>query len=158
MLAHGHGLPVDAGCELIDWKRGNAESGATAVRLYDLDSAAVTATYAVDNAPSALYTSPGGRYAVAVQRLQDKVQFIDGGIWQEGHVDHLHDYKQAPPRVDWVLAGVRPTHFDVQAGAQAAFFMDGNSGATPVQNAGVWLITDLSCISVKAPAMCWTAV
>lgn len=121
-----------------------AESGASGVRVFDLDSKTVAATYPLDNAPSALYTSPGGRYVVAMQRLQDKVQFIDGGIWQEDHTDHLHDYKQAPTLVAWTLTGSRPTHYDLQAGRQAAFFMDGDSAASPVKNAGVRLITDAS--------------
>ena len=121
-----------------------AESAAPGVRVFDLDSKAVVATHTLDNAPSALYTSPGGRYAVAMQRLQDKVQFIDGGIWQEDHTDHLHDYKQASALVAWTLTGSRPTHYDLQAGRQAAFFMDGDSASTPVQNAGVRLITDAS--------------
>lgn len=121
-----------------------AENAASGVRVFDLDSKTVAATYAMDNAPSALYTSPGGRYVVAMQRLQDKVQFIDGGIWQEDHTDHLHDYKQASALVAWTLTGSRPTHYDLQAGRQAAFFMDGDSASTPVQNAGVRLITDAS--------------
>lgn len=121
-----------------------SENAATGVRVFDLDSKTVAATYAMDNAPSALYTSPSGRYVVAMQRLQDKVQFIDGGIWQEDHTDHLHDYKQASALVAWTLTGSRPTHYDLQAGRQAAFFMDGDSASTPVQNAGVRLITDAS--------------
>jgi hypothetical protein len=129
-----------------------AENSAAGVRVYDLDSKAVVATYSMDNAPSALYTSPGGRYVVAMQRLQDKVQFIDSGIWQEDHGDHLHDYKQAPAAVAWALTGSRPTHYDVQAGKQAAFFMDGDSTATPVKNAGVRLVTDASIAAKRIDA------
>jgi hypothetical protein len=112
--------------------------------VYDLDSGTVEATYAMDNPPSAVYASPGGRYAVVVQRLQDRVQFVDGGIWQEDHGDHLHDYKQASRLLGFRVNGPRPTHYDVQAGRQAAIFLDGNSQANPVQNAGVRLITDAS--------------
>lgn len=129
-----------------------AENAATAVRIYDLDSTSVVSTLAMDSAPSALYTSPSGRYVVAMQRLQDKVQFIDGGIWQEDHGDHLHDYKQAPSAVAWTLSGARPTHYDVQAGKQAAVFMDGDSAATPVRNAGVRLITDASIAAKRLEA------
>ncbi|MFN3375072.1 MAG: hypothetical protein ACK40S_00765 [Burkholderiaceae bacterium] len=123
-----------------------AEQGSKTLRLHDLDSAsaAVEASYTLDNEPSAVYASPGGRYALAVQRLQDQVQIIDGGIWQEDHGDHLHDYKQASRAVAWKITGPRPTHYDVQAGKQAAFFMDGNATASPVQNAGVRLFTDAS--------------
>lgn len=121
-----------------------AENASKALHVLDIDTGKLEATHQLDHTPSALYVSPGGRYVTAVQRLQDQVQFVDGGLWQEDHVDHLHDYKQASRLVEWKLAGARPTHFDVQTGKQAAFFMDGNAAATPVQNASVQLITDAS--------------
>lgn len=119
-----------------------AEQDARAVRVLDLDRGAIEATYTVDHVPSALHASPGGRYAVVMQRLQDQVQFIDGGIWQEDHGDHLHDYRQASAMAAWKLSGTRPTHYDLQAGRQAALFMDGDAASTPPRAAGVRLITD----------------
>jgi hypothetical protein len=50
------------------------------------------------------------------------------------------------------LTGSRPTHYDVQEGKQAAFFMDGNATATPVQNAGVRLFTESSIASGQVVA------
>lgn len=119
-----------------------AEVGAATLRIHDLDSGAVEASHTMGAEPSAVYASPGGRYAVVAQRLQDRVQFVDGGTWQENHVDHLHDYKQPSKAVSFTLAGVRPTHYDVQAGVQAAMFMDGDAASTPVRNGGVRLLTD----------------
>lgn len=124
-----------------------SERDARALRVHDLDSHTVESTHQADHVPSAMYASPGGRYAVVVQRTQDLVQFVDGGIWQENHGDHLHDYKQASKAMPWRLTGARPTHYDVQPGKQAAFFMDGNTAATPAQNAGVRLVTDASIAS-----------
>jgi hypothetical protein len=121
-----------------------SEHNARALRVHDLDSNTIEATHQADNVPSALYASPGGRYAVVVQRLQDVVQFVDGGIWQEEHGDHLDDYKEASKTMVWKLTGPRPAHYDVQAGKQAAFFMDGNAAATPAQNAAVRLFTEAS--------------
>lgn len=123
------------------------ENNAKTLRLFDLDSGTTEASHVLDNVPSAIYASPNGRYAVAMQRLQDQVQFVDAGIWQEDHGDHLHDYKQASKPVAWKLSGSRPTHYDLQAGKQAAFFMDGDSTATPAKNAGVRLISDASIAS-----------
>lgn len=120
------------------------EANATTLRIHDLDSGNVEASHVMTNVPAAVYASPGGRYAVVPQRLQDRVQFVDGGIWQEDHGDHLHDYKQASRPLSFVLPGSRPTHYDLQAGLQAIVFMDGNSAATPVQNAGVRLLTEAS--------------
>jgi len=124
------------------------EHAARAVRVHELDSssAAVEAAHQADNVPpaAAVYASPQGRYALVFQRLQDQIQFIDGGIWQEDHGDHLHDYRQASKALTWKLTGARPTHYDPQPGKQAAVFMDGNASANPVHNAGVRLITDAS--------------
>lgn len=114
------------------------------LRSYDLDTAAIEASHTLAHVPSAVYASPGSRYAVVMQRTQDQVQFVDGGVWQEDHGDHLHDYKQGSRVTGWTLTGVRPTHYDVQAGRQAAIFMDGNAAAAPAQNAAVRLLTDAS--------------
>ncbi len=119
-----------------------AEKDSRTLRIHDLDSAANEASHTLDHVPAAVYPSPAGRYAVVMQRTQDQVQFVDGGIWQEDHGDHLHDYKQGSRLLAWKLAGSRPTHYDLQAGKQSAIFMDGNAAATPAQNAGVRLITD----------------
>jgi len=121
-----------------------AEQGAPTLRLLDLDNGAWEPTLALEHAPSALYTSPGRRYVVAVQRAQDQVQFVDGGLWQEDHGDHLHDYKTASRLQSWKLAGPQPTHYDVQWGRQAAFFMDGRGAASPPQLSSVHILTDAS--------------
>lgn len=120
------------------------ETGARTLRIHDLDNGGVEASHVMDHVPSAVYASPGGRYALAVQRLQDQVQIVDGGIWQEDHVDHLHDYRQGSRLLSFKITGSRPTHYDVQHGRQAAFFMDGDGAATPPVNAGVRLFTDAS--------------
>lgn len=120
------------------------ESNAPTLRIHDLDSGAVEASHSMQSNPSAVYASAGGRYAVVMQRMQDRVQFVDGGIYQEDHGDHLHDYKQASRALNYVLSGARPTHYDMQAGVQSAVFMDGNATASPVQNAGVRVFTDES--------------
>ncbi|MBL8350828.1 MAG: hypothetical protein JNL87_10975 [Burkholderiaceae bacterium] len=60
-----------------------AEANATTLRVHDLDSGSVEASHVMQSAPSAVYASPGGRYAVVPQRTQDRVQFVDGDIWQE---------------------------------------------------------------------------
>ncbi|MCI1191108.1 hypothetical protein MOJ79_04565 [Calidifontimicrobium sp. SYSU G02091] len=120
-----------------------AEQDATTLRIYDLDDTSwPVAAHALEHPPSAVYASPGGRYAVVVQRLQDQVQFVDGGIWQEDHGDHLHDYKRDSRPMAWRLQGPRPTHYDVQSGVQAAVFFDGDAASAPVRTAAVRLITD----------------
>ena len=127
------------------------EANASTVRIHDLDSGSVEASHVMTSVPSAVYASPGGRYAVLPQRPQDRVQFVDGGIYQEDHGDHLHDYKQASKAIAFVVNGPRPTHYDVQPGVQAAIFMDGDTTA-PVRNAAVRMLTDASIGSASTTA------
>lgn len=114
--------------------------------LYDLDSRNVAASLTLANPASAVYASPGRRYALAFQRPQDLVQVADGGIWQEDHGDHLHDYKRDPRLLASRIEGPQPTHYDDRAG-RATIYMDGRATATPVQNAGAVLFTDANLAS-----------
>jgi hypothetical protein len=134
-----------------------AEDSATALRIYDLDSARVESTLALANPPSALYTSPGGRYALVFQRTQDTVQVADGGIWQEDHGDHLHDYREAPRLLPSRISGPQPTHYDDRAG-QAAIFMDGREAAGSVSSAVLFTDTHLGTGNVAASVSFGTAM
>jgi hypothetical protein len=75
-----------------------------------MDSGTVEASHLMADPPAAVYARPRGRYAGVMQRTQDRVQFVDGGIWQEDHGNHLRDYKQASRLTSFTLAGARPTH------------------------------------------------
>lgn len=120
-----------------------AEDAAATLRFHDLDTGAAGPVFTLANPASAVYASPGGRYAMAFQRPQDTVQIADGGIWQEDHVDHLHDYKQAPALTAMRINGPQPTHYDDRAG-QAAIFMDGR--AANGQVASAVLLSDASIL------------
>ena len=124
-----------------------AESAATSLRIYDLDSSSVLSTFALANPPSAVYASPGRRYALAFQRPQDMVQIADGGVWQEDHGDHLHDYKQAPALSSFRITGPQPTHYDDRT-TQASIFMDGRDPA--VSSAVVFNDEDLAAGRIGA--------
>lgn len=132
---HGHADIDTAGRLAI------AEAAAPSLRIHDLDSGRTESSFLLANPPSALYASPGGRYALAFQRPQDTVQIVDGGIWQEDHGDHDHDYKATPRLLPLRLNGPQPTHYDDRAG-QAAVFMDGRAAAA--QNASAQLFSDAS--------------
>ncbi len=109
------------------------------VQVLELPAKTELDTFMVSATPAALYSSGDYRYAAVVQRNQDLVNFVDGGLWQEDHVDHLHDYQEAPRFMPFQLTGIRPTHFQ-QAPGQLAVFFDGNS-ATGAP-AGVAVLTD----------------
>lgn len=126
-----------------------SEAGATALRVYDLDKQAVAQSFTLAYAPSALYASPDRRYALAIQRTQDAVQIVDGGVWQEDHGDHLHDYAEAPRLLSYQINGVRPTHYETHD-RLAALFMDGLvSSNSP---AGVVTLSDASVAASRPEA------
>lgn len=111
------------------------------VHIFDLDDNALVESIATTNPAEYLYASPENRYAVAVQRSFDTVEFIDGGVWQEAHGDHFDQHVDAPVLTNFALFDVKPTHF-VPRGEQVAIFFDGNqeTGA----NAGLSLLSDES--------------
>ncbi|BDF96195.1 hypothetical protein KAN5_30330 [Pseudoalteromonas sp. KAN5] len=98
------------------------------VSIFDTDDNALLEMFNTANIVSGLYASPTNRFAVLIQRADNYVEFIDGGLYREDHGDHLHDYKQAPSLSSFTLTSDKPTHFDVSE-QQAALFFDGNIDA-----------------------------
>ena len=130
---HDHDDISTAGRLVISAKDSNL------VSVYELEDGSLLDSFAVADTPSALAASAGKRYALVVQRTTDRVEFIDGGLFQEDHVDHLHDYQQAPALSSFVLSDSRPTHI-TSNDSQTAVFFDGDvNSSTP---AAVAVITD----------------
>ncbi len=119
---------------------GKADGAASRVYVYDLHDNEIAGEFPFANAPSAIYSSPERRYAVVLQRTNDKTSFIDGGVWQEDHGDHLHDYVEAPLKLALEIDGARPTHYEVHE-ELAALFLD---GVAPDQVAGIRTFSDES--------------
>lgn len=132
---HDHGHIETAGRLVV------LEPGSNQVHVVDLDASTVMQSYAADSAPSAVYASPDRRYALLFQGTQNQIQFVDGGIYQEPHDDHLDDKKDPPRLLNTRLAGVRPTHYESH-GSLAAVFFDGNAATSA--NASIALLNDAS--------------
>lgn len=94
--------------------------------VFNLEDNSLLDAFALSSTPSALSASAGYRYGILVDRSGDSVGFLDGGLWQEDHVDHLHDYEEAPTLLSYTLDGSRPTHI-VPHEQQLAVFFDGNA-------------------------------
>lgn len=120
--------------------------GTSLVYVYDIKDKKVLTSFESKKPVHSIYASPDKRYAVLLQRVDNQVSFVDGGLWQEDHADHLHDYQQNPALSSFVLAGVAPTHYEVHDN-QAAIFFDG--AATPMQKSAVALLTDASITQGK---------
>lgn len=127
-----------------------AEHDVAALHVFDLDQHAIEARHALSAPVSELQASPGRRYAMAVLRGQDAVSFVDGGIWQEDHGDHPHDYRRGSKLLDWKLRGVAPTHINEMGNGTTAIFMDGNAETFPQVNAVVEVLSDESIGAGKA--------
>ncbi len=106
-----------------------SDKDSTVVSVYELEDYSLLQQFTLTNAVSALYASPANRYALAVQRTDDKVEFIDGGQYLEAHGDHFHTINNAPAVASFAFNGSRPTHVTVND-TQLAIFFDGVSGTS----------------------------
>ncbi len=113
------------------------------VSVIDINEKTVLHEVAVSEAPSALYASPNNRYGFVVQRIANRVDVIDGGLWQEDHSDHLHDYEQAPKQMLFSTNKTRPTHF-TGTDTQSVIFFDGNVETATPASVGVFTETDIA--------------
>ncbi|MDP5213645.1 hypothetical protein ORJ66_11380 [Pseudoalteromonas tunicata] len=94
--------------------------------VFELDKNQLLDTFNTTHIIDGLYASPGLRYAVAVQRANDLVEFIDGGLYQEDHGDHDHSYQTDPSMISFNISQAKPTHFDVNED-RASLFIDGDN-------------------------------
>lgn len=94
----------------------------SSIAMLDLDSETTLQRFALPGGDARLYASPDKRYAVAIQRDDNKVSFIDSGLYTEDHVDHLHDYMEDPVLLDFALSGSRPTHYSAHEEHGVVFF------------------------------------
>jgi hypothetical protein len=123
-----------------------ADAEQAVVHIFDLEDNSLVESINITNPAEYLYASPENRYAVAVQRSFDHVEFIDGGLWQEAHGDHFDQHVDVPVLTSFTLHDVKPTHY-VPRGDKAAIFFDGNkeTGA----NANLVLLSDESISAEK---------
>lgn len=119
--------------------------------LYVLDGKdwTVLAQFTMQNSPSALKTSPDGRYALAMQRTQNLVEIIDSGIEAEAHGDHFHLHAEKPQLLNVQYQGVKPTHYDLGKDVAALFF-DGDS--TSGEHAEFRVLSDATIATASSVA------
>ncbi|KAA1176403.1 hypothetical protein FWJ25_00960 [Marinobacter salinexigens] len=105
---------------------------ASQLKVLDLDSSEVLASMAMDGEAPGLYASPGSRYAVAIQRGDDRVSFVDGGLYTEDHGDHMHDYAEPPSMLALTLNDHKPTHYSPGESEGVVFFDGGDAASSKV--------------------------
>jgi hypothetical protein len=100
---------------------------AAAVKVFDLDEMSLLETFPLAGSAPSLYASADYRYGVVIQRNDNTVSFLDGGLYTEDHGDHLHDYAEAPSWLSFTLNGIKPTHYNVN-GEHSLIFNDASEG------------------------------
>lgn len=99
----------------------NADATRPLAYTYDLEDKKIINTYALKGKVSNIYSSPSYRYAVILDRENDTVQFIDGGLFSKNQENNV----QAPLLLNYQLTGKKPTHYRSFDG-QATIFYDGD--------------------------------
>ncbi|PKG85078.1 hypothetical protein CXF85_05585 [Colwellia sp. 75C3] len=122
-----------------------ADAEQAVVHIFDLEDNSLVDSLTIENPATALHASPENRYAVAIQKETGKVQFIDGGLWQEAHGDHYDQHVDAPELTSFSMQGAKPAHF-VSRGEQVALFFDGNDVG---ENAELNILSDESIKAEK---------
>lgn len=106
------------------------DTDAGAIKVLGIDDEVDTlATFETTGEAPRLYSSPDSRYAVAIQRGDDLVSFIDSGLYTEDHGDHMHDYAETPTMLNLSLNDNRPTHYSLGEERGIVFF-DGSDAAS----------------------------
>lgn len=118
--------------------------------LYDLDDGDLLDSFTLIHDENAITASSGYRYAVIASRSNNYVGFIDSGLWREDHVEHLHDFKQAPIMSDYELNNSRPTHI-VKHDGKMVIFYDGDANTGVSSFVEVLTDTDISAKTSKLP-------
>ncbi|CCQ12479.1 hypothetical protein PALB_34180 [Pseudoalteromonas luteoviolacea B = ATCC 29581] len=141
---HNHGDEIESKGRLIVLAADQSEA-----HVYSLDENSLLESFTLSSNSLRLTASAGARYALLADRNNDKVSFIDGGLWQEDHGDHLHPYKQAPSQLGFELTGSAPTHIS-HSGEKTVIFYDGNADTGTY--AAVELVDDASIANNKVKA------
>ncbi|MFL1406671.1 hypothetical protein ACJO2E_15150 [Marinobacter sp. M1N3S26] len=116
------------------------DAGAGALKVFEVDDGTLLETVPLAGEAPRLSHSPGYRYAVVIQREDDLVSFLDGGLYVEDHGDHMHEYAETPTMLSLTLNDRRPTHYSLGADSGVVFF-DGEDG---VASSKVTALSDAS--------------
>lgn len=147
---HDHDHDGDHGSEYEIESEGRlvvADAASNTLTVFDLDDDSTLDTFTTTYENSSISSSADYRYAVINSRSNGLTEFLDGGLWREDHVAHLHDYEEAPAMSDFTLEGSRPTHVTTYDG-QLAVFYDGNADTS--MPAGIKVVTDLDIANEQA--------
>jgi hypothetical protein len=105
-----------------------ADGSDGSVRVYDARRGGRALRQLRVAGPAALTVVEGGRYVIATQGVQNRVDAIDAGAWSEAHGDHHHHHTQPPKLLPFRLSVPKPVHV-VPHDDEVAIFADGDGTA-----------------------------
>lgn len=127
-------------------------SGSDEINVIDLEHKENIATIGTGGNAGYIYASENKRYAILVQRDAEQVQFLDGGIWQENHGDHLHPYQEDPKLMEFHIDGVKPAHV-TNSESETAVFFDGSDESGENAKVAMFSETHIAENSSEAPIL-----
>lgn len=146
---HDHGGEAGSGRLVV------ISSASPQAQVFDLEDNSLLDAFSLDQAPSAVQASAGYRYAVLVNRTSDTVNFLDGGLWEEAHLDHFDTYEEAPALLSYGVTGSRPTHVAKYEG-QMAIFYDGDATANSIASVQVLGDADITMENADPAGLSYT--
>lgn len=119
------------------------------LQVIDLEKGEVVGRFTVPG-PANVYTAPGGQYAFAIHREQNRVSVVYSGLGLEDHGDHKDLVLQTPYIWATLNSGPKPTHFKSH-GDRIAIYNDGDGTVALFDARKLGLVADFSEISTGAP-------
>ncbi|MCS7057951.1 MAG: hypothetical protein NZ849_02000 [Meiothermus sp.] len=119
------------------------------LQVIDLEKGEVVGRFTVPG-PASVYTAPGGQYAFAVHREQNRVSVVYSGLGLEDHGDHKDLVLQTPYIWATLNTGPKPTHLKSH-GDRIAIYNDGDGTVALFDARKLGLVADFSEISTGAP-------
>ncbi|GIW34968.1 hypothetical protein [Meiothermus sp.] len=119
------------------------------VQVLDLEKGELVGRFTVPG-PSSVYPAPGGQYAFAVHRAQDRVSVVYSGLGLEDHGDHKDLVVQTPYIWATLHTGPKPTHFKSH-GNQIVVYNDGDGTMAVFEAKKLGLLPEFREIATGAP-------
>jgi DNA-binding beta-propeller fold protein YncE len=117
--------------------------------VLDLEKGEVVGRFSAPG-PAVVYPAPGGQYAFAIHREQNRVSIVFTGLGLEDHGDHKDLVLQSPYIWATINTGPRPTHFKSHAN-QIVIYNDGDGTMAVFDAAKLGLVPDFDQIATGAP-------
>ncbi|WP_227431140.1 hypothetical protein [Psychrobacter sp. I-STPA6b] len=150
---HHHDEGVDA--EVAQGRLLITDHDSDTAYVYSIAQNKIIQTFGNAGHIDALQTSPEGKYALALNRQDNLVNFYHSGLRVEDHGDHDHAYAGEVRKMLTSLPYFTPNHYQTH-GTQAGLFFDGKGEqGNPVDKyikpAGFVLVTDEGIDKGKLP-------